>query len=225
MDFLIKATAVVAPILAICIFAVPSYLGVLKQKRFFAGLFIIILLSAYAFGVYTVAAKTGLLGGNFSFNSTLGYKLFNTTPWVLAFAYPPILLVAFWLASKFTHKFFRVILTAIFAAFVNVILDPATVKLELWKWENPGSFYGVPPIIFASWFVIGLIGAWLLHLLWGKQLAVKSSVAYSGIVVVLFWAGVNAGVDQWIPFGAGMLGGLILAIVLIVEKHQLKDSK
>lgn len=223
MDLLIKATAVIAPILAICIFAIPSYLGVLKQKGFLMGMLIIIILSVYAFGAYTVAVKTGLFGGDFSFNSTLGYKLLNTTPWVLSFAYPPILLVAFWLASKFTRNFFRIILTAIFATFVNLILDPATVKLELWKWENPGTFYGVPPIIFASWFVIGVVGAWLLHILWGKQLHVKSSIAYSGIVVLLFWAGVNAGVDQWIPFGAGMLGGIILLTVLIIEKHQLKE--
>lgn len=222
MDLLLKSSAVVAPILAICIFAIPSYFGVLKQKGFLKGLLIIILLSAYAVGAYTIAAKTGLFGGTFSFGSTMGYKLFNTTPWVLSFAYPPILLVAFWLASKFSHSSIRIILTSVFATFINTILDPATVKLELWKWETPGIYYGVPPVVFAGWFVIGLIGAWLLHALWGKDLSVKSSAAYSGLVIILFWAGVNAGVDQWIPFGIGMFGGLILAIVLILEKHQLK---
>jgi len=222
MDLLLKSSAIVAPIVAVCIFAVPSYFGVLKQKGFLKGLLIIILLSVYAVGAYTLAAKTGLFGGKFSFGSNMGYKLFNTTPWILSFAYPPILLVAFWLASKFTRNFTRVILASFFATSINVILDPATVKLELWKWETPGIFYGVPPIIFAGWFVIGLIGAWLLHVLWGKDLSVKSSAAYSGLVIILFWSGVNAGVDQWIPFGAGIFGGLILAIVLILEKRQLK---
>lgn len=225
MDLLIKATAVVAPIVAISVFALPSYIGVMWQRGFLRGLLIVLILSAYSVVFFTLIAKTGLPDGDLTYASALGYKLFGTTPWVLAFAYPPVLLVAFWAATKFTRTFARVILTAMFTTIIAVILEPATVKLQFWQWTNPGQFYGVPVLIFVSWALASFIGAWLLHGLWGEEYGVRAPVAYSGLVVVLFWTGVNAGVTQWIPFGLGATIGLALLSVLFLERSQIKKEE
>ncbi len=215
--------ALIAPIIGIILFAVPSYFGVLKQRKTL-GLFILIILGVYALAVETAAIKTGFPYGSFSYTDVLGPKLLDTTPWAVAFAYPPILLGAFWLASKFTRSFPRIILAAIFATIVDVVLDPAIVKLEFWAWETPGAFYGVPWINFAGWLLSGLVGAFILHILWGKDHRVKAPVAYSGLSVLLFWTGVNAGVAQKIPFGIGAAYALLILIIIIIEKQQFKGE-
>ncbi len=217
------AIASIAPAIGIALFAVPSYLGVLKQKKF-TGLLLLIVLGVYALAIETAAIKTGYPYGSFTYTDILGPKLLGTTPYAVALAYPPILLVAFWFASKFTRNFGRVILTAIFATLIDVVLDPATVKLEFWKWETPGIFYGVPLINFAGWLLTGLIGATIIHIFWGKAERVKATVAYSGLAVLLFWTGVNAGIAQKIPLGVGAVYALVLLGVIVLEKQQFKDS-
>jgi len=215
--------AAIAPMIGILLFALPGYIGVLKQKKV-VGLLIIIILGIYALAIETIAIKTGFPYGNFTYTDVLGAKLLDTTPWVVAFAYPPILLFGFWFASKFTRKFGRVIITAIFATLVDVVLDPATVKLQFWAWDTPGFFYGVPSINFAGWLLSGLIGGLLLHILWGKSQRVKAQVAYSGLAVLLFWTGVNAGIGQHIPFAIGAFYSLVIIGVVLLEKQQFKNE-
>ena len=215
--------ATIGPLLGVILFALPSYFGVLKQKKM-VGLIILLFLSAYALVIETGAIKTGIPYGNFDYTDILGPKLLDTTPWAVAFAYPPVLLVAFWFASKFTRKFGRVFITAILATIIDIVLDPATVKLQFWQWKTPGAFYGVPWINFAGWLATAFIGAFIVHLLWGKAQRVKASVAYSGLAVLLFWTGVNAGVNQYIPLGIGAFYSLVILVVLIIEKQQFKDE-
>lgn len=224
MDFILKAVAVVAPIIAIAVFALPSYVGVLRQRGFLRGIFILLLLSAYAFSVYTALTKTGFPSGNFTYASVLGHKIFGITPWVLVFAYPPILLTAFWLSSKFSRSLGRVILCALSATLILTVLEPASVRLQLWNWAEAGNFYGVPPLLFVGWAIVSLLGAFLLHLVWGKDVPVRASVAYSGLAVLLFWTGANIGVEQWVPAGLGGLQALVVMVILLVEKKQINKQ-
>lgn len=218
-----ESIASIAPLIGIVLFALPSYIGVLKQKKFL-GLVILAALGLYALAVKTLAVKTGLPYGNFHYTDTLGQKLFDTTPWVVALAYPLVLLISFWFASKFTRSFGRVIIAAILATLLDVVLDPATVTLQFWEWETPGPFYGVPIINFIGWLATSFIGAVLLHFLWGKEQRVKASLAYSGFALLLFWTGVNAGVAQYIPLGVGTVYSLAVLIVIILEKQQFKEE-
>lgn len=218
-----EVIAAFAPLVGIALFAVPSYYGVIKQKKL-VGLLILIILGLYALAIETFAIKTGLPYGEFSYTNALGPKLLDTTPWAVALAYPPILLIAFWFASKFTRGFGRIFITAIFATLVDVVLDPAVVSLDFWAWESPGAFYGVPLINFIGWIVTSLIGATFLHAIWGKADRVKAPVAYSGLAVLLFWTGVNAGISQVIPLGIGAIYALVVLAVIILEKQQFKDD-
>ncbi|MDZ7744569.1 MAG: carotenoid biosynthesis protein [Candidatus Saccharibacteria bacterium] len=217
-----QSISAIAPIVVMSLFALPAFIGVLKQRGFLLGTVILLVLAGFTLAYETLALKTGLPQGTFSYADGLGPKLLETTPWTVIFVYPPILLGAFWFASKFTKGFGRVILAAIFATVISLVLDPAHVKLQLWQWETAGPFYGVPIINYIGWFIKGFIGGWLLHLLWGKHHAVKASIAYSVLAVLLFWTGVNIGIDQWIPVGVGALASLVLLIVLILEKRQLR---
>ncbi|MDZ7786378.1 MAG: carotenoid biosynthesis protein [Candidatus Saccharibacteria bacterium] len=212
-----------APLVGILLFAAPSYFAIIRQRKL-TGIIILVALGIYALAIETVAIKTGLPYGEFTYTNTLGPKLLDTTPYAVALAYPPILLMGFWLASKFTRNFRRVFIAAIFATLVDVVLDPATVKLEFWSWAEAGSFYGVPWINFIGWLLTGIIGATILHFLWGKAERVKAPVAYSGFGVLLFWTGVNAGIDQKVPLAVGAVYSLIILGIILLEKQQFKNE-
>lgn len=207
------------PVVAVVLFALPAYIGVLYQRGFLKGLAIIVILSVFALVSGTLALKTGFPYGNFSYGDVLGHKLFGTTPWILAFAYPPILLAAFWLAGKFTETAWRIPLMAIFVTLIDAVLDPAMVTLEFWKWENAGPFYGVPIINFAGWLLNGLVAGLILHKLWGKK-SPTVSIALGGIGMLLFWTGAAIGTELWISSVIGVIVSMSLLIVLYAERKQ-----
>lgn len=219
MDETIKAIVPVASAVAIVGFALPSYIGVLKLKGFGKGLAVLLSLGIFALVIETIAVKTGLPYGKFSYGSAIGYKILGATPWPVAFAYPPILLGAFWLARKATTKAWSIPLTALFALVADIVLDPALTRMQLWQWENPGPFYGVPLLNFVGWFVSGLLGAMLLTYLW-QDTPVRRSLVYSGFALVWFWAGVNLGLQQWIPGAVGIAAGFLLIILMWNEKRR-----
>lgn len=212
-----------APVVAISLFALPAYIGVIRQRGFLRGVAILLALGAFIIGFMTLVVAVA--PGNLSFGGSAGPKLFGTTPWLLALAYPPLLLAAYWLASKFTHGFMLIFLTALLFTGMNVVLDPAIARVGIAQWEHAGSFYGIPLLNFALWFVGGMLGSWLLHILWGASNEIRASVAYSGLAVLLFWTGVNIGVEQWGPMGVGAFASLVILLVLILEKRQIRREQ
>ena len=218
----LDAFGAVAPAAAIGLFALPSYIGVLRQKGFLMGLLILLALGVFTIGLDAVVVKSNILYQDFAYADSLGYKLFGTTPWSIGLAYPPLLLASFWLASKFVRRRGRILLTTVLIVFSGLVLSPALFRLRLWETETSGLFYGVPLTNFLILAVIGLMGGWLLLRLWGKEAEVRSSIAYSGLAMLLFWSGVNIGVEQWIPVGTGLFGSLAVLVILILEKRQLK---
>lgn len=212
MEPLIKAIAFFAPIVVILLFLLPSYISLLRQRGI-VGLGILLVLAAYGLGVMTLAVKTGIPYGRFSYDSALGYKLLGVVPWLVVAVYPSLLLAAFWLASKFTHSGGRIALTSLFSVLIGLMFDPVMVKLEFWLWESPGPFYGVAVVSFAGWALTSLIAASLLHGLWKPEISVLRGAAYSGLLMILFWTGANVGTKQWIPAAiGGVVGGLMLLL-------------
>lgn len=221
----IDTASAAAPILAIILFALPAYVGVLRQKGLLRGLIILMALGLFAIAFDVLVTKSGLPYAGFTYADSLGYKVLGTTPWTVGFVYPPLVLAAFWMASKLSKGGLHVLLTGFFLVFIAIVLSPAVVKLELWTTEAAGGqFYGVPYVNLAGLLVSGIVSGWLLNKLWGDERA-RPSIAYSGLALLLFWTGVNIGVEQWIPVSAGTLGSLILLVVLILEKRQLKKEK
>lgn len=224
MDQIISNAAPVAAAIAILLLAAPSYVGLIRQKGLVKALLIILVIGAVLLAVQAAALKFTYPFGDFKFGDALGYKLFGLVPWTIAFAYTPLVLAVFWLSSKLTNNGFRVVLAGLFLAAVNVVLDPALAFMNLRSWENGGPLYGVPILNFAGWFLTGLITAWILHALWGKDDVVRRAVAYSGFAIIWFWGGVNLGLKQWVPGGIGLgIGVLMLVLMSIERRRQKKD--
>lgn len=214
----ISGTMVAAgSILAISLFALPSYVSTIRQKGLRKGIIILVSLGTFAIVFETIAIKTGLPSGRFNYSDGLGTKFLNTTPLAVMLAYPAIILGAYWLARKF-GKPLALLLTPVFAIIVNVVLDPAMVKLEFWSRETPGPYFGVPVINFVGWLISGFIAALLLSWLWGNN-PIKRGAAYSVFGILLFWTGVNIGVEQKIPALIGATSSILLLVLFILEKR------
>lgn len=197
--------AIVSSVMVI-LFALPSYYAVFKArgKR---GLWLLLAIGAYALLIESSALATGFPYGDFVYNGLLGTKLFGLTPWTVAFAYPPILLLTYWFARRRHHYSDRLKIlfsTAFDAMVIDLVLDPAAVKLKFWQWNTPGYYYGVPVVNFLGWLLTAFIGALLIHKFWGKK-TVPDGVAYSGLAILWFWTSVNIWLLQIIPALIGLV--------------------
>ncbi len=199
--------------LSVIVFALPSYYAVVKSLGKKRGLWLLAALGMYALTIESLAIHTGFPYGNFTYTDVLGNKIFGLTPWTVAFAYPPILLLAYYAAHAFVKgsTFHKVAGTALFAMLIDMVLDPAAVRLGFWYWDTPGFFYGVPLINFLGWLFTASVGAVLLHYLWGHRNQPTLSLAYSGMAILWFWTAVNFWLQQWIP----ALLGLVISVYLV----------
>ena len=205
--------------LSVIIFALPSYWTVVKYCGKKRGLLLLAALGSYALIIESLAIHTGFPYGNFTYTDVLGNKIFGLTPWTVAFAYPPILLLTYWYArQRHTNKWQIWFSTAFGAMLIDMVLDPAAVRLGFWHWNKPGFFYGVPLINFLGWLLTASVGGVLLHYLWGHKNLPTPALAYSGLAILWFWTTVNFWLQQWIPAAIGGLLGIVLLILLFVDK-------
>lgn len=224
MEQALKAAVPTASAVAIILFALPSYIGTLRQKGLGRGVLILLSLSLFTLAVEAIAVKTHLPYGQFSYGSSVGYRLLNLVPWPIAFTYTPLLLGAFWLANKITGKVWRILLTALFVVAANLVLAPALVRMSIWQWQDNGVLYGIPAMALAGWFLVSLVGAYILSLLWGDT-PVRRSAAFSLFCIVWFWAGVNLGLEQWVPGAIGVGIGFLLLISMFFERRAEQRSE
>ena len=197
----------------VIIFAMPTYYAVVKTKGLRQGAVILLALGIYALSIETSALTTGFPYGDFKYSGVLGSKVFDITPWTVAFAYPPVLMLAHWYARKKTQKNVLVIVfTALFATIIDMVLDPAAVRLGFWAWVEPGFYYGVPFVNFLGWLLTGAVGALLLQIMWGSK-KMPRSLAYSGAGILWFWTAVNICLLQVIP----SIVGIVLCAVVFYQ--------
>lgn len=224
-QLLLNAVPVVTAV-AIVLFALPSFIGLLRQQGAARGVLILAALSAISLGILGLAVELSLPFGRFTFGETLGYQILGLVPWTTIFLYVPLVLLAFWLASKITQGVGRIFLTAIFAVVLNAVIDPALAFMGLRSWENGGPFFGVPILNFGGWLLAGLLLGIALQSLWNsdEDNPVRRSVAYSGFAIIWFWGGVNLGLQQWIPGAAGIGIGLLVLILMFSEKRRSKKE-
>ena len=225
MDQIISTAAPAAAAFLIVLFALPSYIGLVRQKGWLKALAITVVVGLILLAIQATAIQFTYPFGDFSFGDALGYKVFGLVPWTIAFAYTPLVLACFWLSSKLTKNGFRVVLSGLFLAASNVVLDPALAFMGLRSWENGGPVYGVPILNFAGWFLTGIITACVLHAMWGKEDQVRRSIAYSGFAIIWFWGGVNLGLKQWVPGGIGIAIGVLFLILMNIERRRQRKAK
>jgi bisanhydrobacterioruberin hydratase len=195
---------------SVLFFALPSYLAVVRLSGKKRAAVLLGLLGLYALFIESMAIKTGFPYGEFVYKDVLGNKIFSLTPWTVAFAYPPIILLTYWFARKrhAVHRTYKILFSTAFdAMLIDLVLDPAAVKLGFWYWDGGGFFYNVPLVNFLGWILTASIAATLVHAILRKQKNIPHAFAYSGLMVLWFWTWVNIWLGHIWPsiLGCGLL--------------------
>jgi bisanhydrobacterioruberin hydratase len=208
--------------LSILLFAAPSYIAIWKLLGTKSSTLLLTIMGVYALIIETSAIHTGFPYGNFIYNDILGGKLLGLTPWTVAFAYPPLVFIAYYMTHSLEIRaLYRLMLSVLLLVTIDLVLDPAAVALGFWQWAIPGFYYGVPLVNFAGWILSGTIAVLLVHLFFRRSHYMPSAIGISGCAIIWFWAWVNLWLGQLWPFVIG-IGLTLLFIHINMRGHEEK---
>jgi putative membrane protein len=181
-------------------FAAPSYLALIRWVGAQRGVTALVVLGLYALCIETLAVKTGVPYGRFSYGAKIGTLLFDAVPWTVFFTWTPLVLLSL---SRTRNVF----LAGLVLVAIDLVLDPGAVAQGFWRYEAGGLYYAVPFSNFAGWLLTGTVGVALaLRLLKGTEWKdAPATLATSGLLSVIFWTSVCLWMGLWIPAGVGVL--------------------
>lgn len=201
--FPVRPELAVVSAIFVLVFAAPSYLAVLRWQGGRRGALALSALGLYAMILETVAVKTGLPYGRFSYGPKIGALLFDAVPWTVPFSWTPLLLWALWRGRG------RVWVVGGLLVLADLCLDPGAVAQGFWRYDAGGAYYGVPLSNFLGWVLSGSLGGWLAARLLHGTPPADRLLALSGLLSLAFWTSVNFFMGLWVPalVGAGLIGG------------------
>ena len=65
----------------------------------------------------------------------------------------------------FSRELFLLFLPSLLLVIIDLVFDPIAVDEKRWKWENPGSYYGVPILNFVGWFITAFLIMWIFSMI------------------------------------------------------------
>ena len=199
---------------AILGFALPSLAAVLRTWPIRTTIPLLLGLSVFAIGIESLSITTGFPYSRFTYSGTIGGRVFGLVPWTVPFAWIPLVLGAVARFSRFAG-WKRVGAAAVYLVAIDLLLDPAAVRLGFWKYEVGSAYYDVPLQNFAGWVLSGGLAAWVLERS-GKGVALPARAADSLLLIVVFWTSVCTFAGLVLP----ALAGLLLVVDLVRERRR-----
>ncbi|MFM7322497.1 MAG: carotenoid biosynthesis protein [Armatimonadota bacterium] len=202
---------------AILGFAVPAFAAVLRTWPVRISLPLLAGLSAFAIGIEALSITTGVPYSRFTYSETIGGRLFGLVPWTVPFAWIPLVVGA---VARFRGLAGarRVAFAAAYLVGIDLLLDPAAVRLGFWKYVVGSAYYGVPLQNFAGWVLSGGLAAGAIGWV-GCGRALPASAMDSLLLIVVFWTSVCCFAGLWIP----AIAGIALAMDLVRQRTQGTD--
>lgn len=190
--------------------AIPSYRYLDKWLGHRHALLIIIIFSIFPVIVEVIGISTGLPYGTFYYTDEMGFKILGLVPWSVMFAFSPLIFGSYALAAQITNDLrFKFIISAALLVIFDLILDPAAVWLNIWVWDTPGPYYGIPISNYTGWFLTAFIASVLMHFLITlgnpKTNEVPPKLTASLFLSVSFWTGFSIWTELLIPALIGII--------------------
>lgn len=162
-------------------------------------------------GSELLGTTTGFPFGDYEYSSLLGTKWFDHVPYLIPSSWFTMALPSFVLVERaLSHRVPMVWRWAIAAALLtswDLVLDPAmSFLVPYWLWGQAGSFYGMPWINLAGWFVTGFVLSAALN----QFNAVEATKHVSSKTLLIYYAIVYA-----MPAGMLIAAGEVLLVVLV----------
>ncbi|PKL66692.1 MAG: carotenoid biosynthesis protein [Methanobacteriales archaeon HGW-Methanobacteriales-1] len=208
----------------IILLALPCYFALYKWLGLKKSLILIITLSIYAFTIETLAIITGFPYSNFQYTELIGFKILGYTPYTVPFAYVPLFIGCFYLASlKSINKWKIIILSTLMVLAADLILDPAAVALNFWSYQSPGFFYGVPLMNFMGWILTGFLSSLISVYILSDHINDSNkpkAIISSLFLILVFWSAVCFYLDLIIP---GIIGLVFIGYILYETKGKIGE--
>jgi putative membrane protein len=181
-------------------------------------------LSVYAMIIEYIGLTTGLPYGNFIYTGDLGYKINGILPVTVGLSWAPLMIGSIAITYTLTkNKIHRLILPVLILVLFDLVLDPASVAVGMWKYADTGLYYDVPLQNFIGWFISGSIGSMIGYCLF-KNTENKNILflSYSFLISIVFWTLVSVFKGLWIP---SIIGIMMIIICAVIHYKNEKDSK
>ncbi len=194
----------------VVLFALPLFWALRRWLGWRDAIVLIAIFAVLSMAIEISAIATGFPYGHFGYSDLLGFRIFGSVPWTVAFAWTPLVFAAYAAAALVGRSLFlRLVLTVSFLIAFDLVLDPGAVRLGFWQYNSGGGFYGVPLSNFAGWAFSGALGFALIEIfvrIRRPLLPMPVQLMASGIFIVFFWTAISF-------FGAMIWPALIGAVI------------
>jgi len=111
------------------------------------------IIGVLGFAVEAIGTNTGFIFGNYTYDYSLGVKLFHT-PMVMAINWMILIYLVVELLNGWSLQFVpKSAVSAIILVVYDFLMEPVAIRLNMWHWEN-----GNPPIHnYIGWFVVSFL--------------------------------------------------------------------
>jgi uncharacterized membrane protein len=173
-----------------------------------------ILTLSWAFEV--IGSHTGIPFGKYSYTNTLQPQVLNVPlqiplGWLMML--PPSWAVAQAIVDRIKPRWefpAFVGLSALAMTAWDLFLDPMMVTWEIWGWDNPGRYFGIPWINYFGWLLVSALVTILIR-------PGKPPVAPLLIIYTTIWLLKSAGLGIfWGIPGAAIVGSFIMGSITIM---------
>lgn len=207
--------------LFIVVLALPSYYLLLKWLPASKAIVVLLVFSVFPIVIEAIGITTGLPYGGFHYSDEMGFKILGLVPWSVSFAFAPLIIGSVAIINrKIEDARLALPASALLLVIFDLILDPAAVVLNIWVWDVPGPYYGIPTSNYTGWFLTGLVASGLLHAMLMetpmKTVKLPTDLAISLLLIISFWTGFSFWTSLIIPatIGLVMMSYLIYVLAL-----------
>lgn len=121
------------------------------NKHFYVFLFTVYL---FSFSIEAIGTNTGKIFGEYTYLTTLGYKVFNTPimigiNWILLVYSAGVLIQGYIPSNSASSAVIKSLIGAAILTFIDFFIEPVAIKFDYWTWQNTT----VPLQNYLAWFV------------------------------------------------------------------------
>lgn len=110
-----------------------------------------------------IGARTGIPFGHYHYTSYIQPQI-GHVPLLIPLAWFMMLPPSWAVASHFhRHPFQFAAMSALALTAWDLLLDPQMVLWQLWVWDQPGAYFGIPLLNYLGWFLTAFGLTWILR--------------------------------------------------------------
>ena len=187
--------------IAILGFAAPTLFAVNKagiDRRIAVTL---LALSMFALGIEATSILTGFPYSRFVYGDMIGGRVAGLVPWTVPFAWVPLVIGApARLSTLRKHPLFF-LFCGLYLMAIDLLLDPAAVKLGFWTYQYGSAYYDVPLQNFGGWVMTGTLASvvWMF----AYKRPISGALISTLFLTCAFWSSVCFFKGLYIPAAIG----------------------